>query len=122
MFAAVDLGSNSFRLHVGHYDGTTIRIIKSAREPIRLGAGLDWKTSLQELAAEHALGVPEYLISDEGPDHAKTFTAWVVVAGKRYGGADGRSKKEAEQRAAESAWRELSDRVTEKVAAPAAAE
>lgn len=41
MFAAVDLGSNSFRLHVGHYDGTTIRIIKSAREPIRLGAGLD---------------------------------------------------------------------------------
>lgn len=41
MFAAVDLGSNSFRLHVGHYDGKTIRIIKSAREPIRLGAGLD---------------------------------------------------------------------------------
>ncbi|MFL6719077.1 MAG: Ppx/GppA family phosphatase [Burkholderiaceae bacterium] len=41
MFAAVDLGSNSFRLHVGHYDGNTIRIIKSAREPIRLGAGLD---------------------------------------------------------------------------------
>ena len=35
MFAAVDLGSNSFRLHVGHYDGKTIRIIKSAREPIR---------------------------------------------------------------------------------------
>lgn len=41
MFAAVDLGSNSFRLHVGHHDGNTIRIIKSAREPIRLGAGLD---------------------------------------------------------------------------------
>ena len=41
MFAAVDLGSNSFRMHIGHYDGNTIRIIKSAREPIRLGAGLD---------------------------------------------------------------------------------
>ncbi|MET0961361.1 MAG: Ppx/GppA phosphatase family protein [Noviherbaspirillum sp.] len=41
MFAAVDLGSNSFRLHIGHYDGSTIRIIKSARDPIRLGAGLD---------------------------------------------------------------------------------
>ncbi len=27
-----------------------------------LGAGLDWKTSLQELTAEHSLGVPEYLI------------------------------------------------------------
>jgi ribonuclease-3 len=86
------------------------------------GAALDWKTSLQELTATLSLGVPEYRIDEAGPDHAKTFTAWVVVAGKRYGGADGRSKKEAEQRAAESAWRELSDRVTEKVAAPTAAE
>jgi ribonuclease-3 len=86
------------------------------------GAALDWKTSLQELTATLSLGVPEYRIDEAGPDHAKTFTAWVVVAGKRYGGADGRSKKEAEQRAAETAWRELSERVTEKVAAPSAAE
>jgi len=86
------------------------------------GAALDWKTSLQELTATLSLGVPEYRIDEAGPDHAKTFTAWVVVAGKRYGGAEGRSKKEAEQRAAEAAWRELSERVTEKVAAPAAPE
>jgi ribonuclease-3 len=52
--------------------------------------------------------VPEYRIEEAGPDHAKTFTAWVVVAGQRYGGSDGRSKKEAEQRAAEMAWLELS--------------
>ena len=32
-----------------------------------LGAGLDWKTSLQELSAEHGLGVPEYLIAGRGP-------------------------------------------------------
>src|SRR5499426_2309430 len=64
------------------------------------GAALDWKTSLQELTAELALGVPEYRIEDAGPDHAKTFTAWVLVAGERFGGAEGRSKKEAEQRAA----------------------
>src|SRR6201991_1872161 len=75
------------------------------------GAALDWKTSLQELTASLGLGVPEYQIDEAGPDHAKTFTAWVVVASGRYGGADGRSKKEAEQRAAETAWRELSDRV-----------
>lgn len=74
------------------------------------GAALDWKTSLQELTAALSLGVPEYRIDEAGPDHAKTFTAWVVVAGDRYGGADGRSKKEAEQRAAEAAWRELSER------------
>lgn len=71
------------------------------------GAALDWKTSLQELTAALGLGVPEYRIEGTGPDHLKTFTAWVVVAGNRYGGAEGRSKKEAEQRAAEAAWRTL---------------
>jgi ribonuclease-3 len=74
------------------------------------GAALDWKTSLQELTAALGLGVPDYLIEDTGPDHAKTFTAWVVVAGERYGGSDGRSKKEAEQRAAAAAWRTLNER------------
>lgn len=72
------------------------------------GAGLDWKTSLQELTAARGLGVPEYDISEEGPDHAKIFTSWVIVAGERYGGVTGATKKEAEQRAAETAWRQLS--------------
>jgi ribonuclease-3 len=70
----------------------------------RLGAGLDWKTSLQELTAARGLGVPDYHVEETGPDHAKTFTAWAVVAGDRHGGAQGRTKKEAEQRAAEAAW------------------
>jgi ribonuclease III len=74
----------------------------------RLGAGLDWKTSLQELTATRALGVPDYQIEQTGPDHAKTFTAWVVVAGNRFGGAQGRTKKEAEQRAAKAAFAALS--------------
>ncbi|HJQ05999.1 MAG TPA: ribonuclease III [Nocardioides sp.] len=74
----------------------------------QLGAGLDWKTSLQELAAEHALGVPEYVIEDDGPDHLKTFTAQVRVAGKLYGNGHGRSKKEAEQGAAQTAYGEIS--------------
>jgi ribonuclease III len=71
------------------------------------GAALDWKTSLQELTAALGLGVPEYRIEDAGPDHAKTFTAWAVVSGKLFGGIEGGSKKEAEQRAAEAAWGEL---------------
>jgi ribonuclease III len=70
----------------------------------RLGAGLDWKTSLQELSAEHSLGVPEYVIEDEGPDHEKTFTAQVRVGESLYGHGTGRSKKEAEQQAAETAY------------------
>ena len=72
-----------------------------------LGAGLDWKTSLQELSAQHGLGVPEYVIEDEGPDHAKTFTAQVKVGENLYGRGEGRSKKEAEQQAAETAYREI---------------
>ncbi|MFT4011143.1 MAG: ribonuclease III [Nocardioidaceae bacterium] len=72
-----------------------------------LGAGLDWKTSLQELSAEHGLGVPEYVIEDEGPDHAKVFTAQVQVGDARYGHGTGRSKKEAEQQAAETAYRDI---------------
>lgn len=55
MFAAVDLGSNSFRLHIGRHDGETIRIIKSARDPVRLGAGLDSKGNLTAAAMQSAI-------------------------------------------------------------------
>ncbi len=72
-----------------------------------MGAGLDWKTSLQELAAERSLGVPEYLIEDAGPDHMKTFTARVRVGDEIYGEGVGRSKKEAEQACAETAYGEI---------------
>jgi ribonuclease III len=72
-----------------------------------LGAGLDWKTSLQELTANNGLGVPEYQIWDTGPDHEKFFTAVVRVAGVDRGSGTGRSKKEAEQEAASAAWRSL---------------
>ena len=73
----------------------------------QLGAGLDWKTSLQELTAGVGLGVPDYLIDDAGPDHQKTFTAVVRVAGIDRGSGSGRSKKEAEQQAAAAAWNSL---------------
>jgi ribonuclease-3 len=72
-----------------------------------LGAGLDWKTSLQELTAAEGLGVPEYLVTETGPDHEKTFTAAARVGGVTYGTGTGRSKKEAEQQAAETAWRAI---------------
>ena len=72
-----------------------------------LGAGLDWKTSLQELTATEELGVPEYHVVESGPDHQKTFRATVRVGGRSYGSGEGHSKKEAEQHAAEAAWREI---------------
>jgi ribonuclease III len=70
----------------------------------RLGAGLDWKTSLQELTAAEILGVPEYHVDESGPDHQKSFRASVRIGGRTYGEGEGRSKKEAEQQAAEAAW------------------
>jgi ribonuclease-3 len=73
----------------------------------RLGAGLDWKTSLQELTASQLLGVPYYEVGESGPDHEKTFTAAVKVSGVSYGNGAGRSKKEAEQQAAEEAWHRI---------------
>lgn len=73
-----------------------------------MGAGLDWKTSLQELSASRGLGVPDYIIEDDGPDHMKTFVARVRVGDQLYGHGTGRSKKQAEQGAAETAYGELS--------------
>src|ERR1700745_2158127 len=72
-----------------------------------LGAGLDWKTSLQELTAVQGLGVPEYVVKDSGPDHQKLFRAVVRVGSRELGSGEGRSKKAAEQLAAEAAWRAI---------------
>ena len=72
-----------------------------------LGAGLDWKSSLQELTAARGLGVPSYAVTSTGPDHDKEFTATVVVTDIEYGRGVGRTKKEAELRAAAAAWTAL---------------
>ncbi len=78
----------------------------------RLGAGLDWKTSLQELTAAEDLGGPEYLVEESGPDHQKSFRAVARVGGQVWGEGEGRTKKEAEQQAAEAAWTAISARVS----------
>lgn len=76
----------------------------------RLGAGLDWKTSLQEMAALSSLGSPDYRVSEQGPDHEKEFHAKVVFGEEVLGEGHGRSKKQAEQQAAQQAWASLSER------------
>lgn len=55
MFAAVDLGSNSFRLHIGEPAGGRMRIVRTARDPIRLAAGLDRDNMLTEAAMDSAV-------------------------------------------------------------------
>lgn len=72
-----------------------------------LGAALDWKTSLQEKCASLGRDRARYEISSTGPDHDKTFTATALVGDQPLGTGTGRTKKEAEQKAAEQAWAAL---------------
>jgi ribonuclease III len=72
-----------------------------------LGAGLDWKSSLQELTAARGMGAPSYVVTSTGPDHDKEFTATVVVTDTEYGRGVGHTKKEAELKAAAAAWNAL---------------
>ncbi|HUJ06789.1 MAG TPA: ribonuclease III [Streptosporangiaceae bacterium] len=88
----------------------------------RLGAGLDWKTSLQELTAAEDMGGPEYVVDESGPDHQKSFRAVAKIGGQTLGEGEGRTKKEAEQQAAEAAWTVLSERVSTAALADAEAD
>ncbi len=74
-----------------------------------LGAGLDWKTSLQEISSRHGLGAPDYAVTEDGPEHAKSFEAEVSVGGEVLGRGSGRTKKVAEQEAAALAWAAVRD-------------
>lgn len=69
----------------------------------RPGRG-DFKTQLQELAAEQELGAPTYRLTGSGPDHDRRFTAVAIVGGEPLGEGAGTSKKRAEQAAARAAW------------------
>jgi len=70
----------------------------------------DFKTRLQEYTQKYLNTTPHYIVAgEEGPDHDKTFEVTISIGGKLYGRGRGRSKKDAEQRAAEEALRSLSE-------------
>jgi ribonuclease-3 len=75
-------------------------------------SGDDYKTRLQELMQSQGRAAPRYrVVSEEGPDHAKTFEIEVSVGGELLGRATGRNKKEAEQAAARKTLELVSPRV-----------
>jgi len=76
----------------------------------------DYKSLLQELAGRRGLGSPRYEIDESGPDHAKQFTARVAVGMIILGEGTGRSKKQAEQAAAQVAYAELLEPADSRVA------
>lgn len=70
----------------------------------------DWKTALQERAAELKYPMPVYSATSTGPDHDLTFTATVTVNDVPLGHGVGASKKFAEQKSAHEAYRLLRDK------------
>ena len=88
------------------------RLFRPLMEAYVRGEGdRDYKTILQELASRQLHAMPEYRLEDRGPDHEKEFTATVYLNGQPMGSGVGRSKKEAEQRAAREAFDHMSERV-----------
>ena len=87
-------------------------IIKNFEETIKKSAErkitFDFKTGLQELCQGQRLPLPVYRVAGErGPEHEKIFEIELLIGDKVYGRGAGRSKKEAEQIAAEEAIRKL---------------
>ena len=106
-------------IYLQHGYEKTAEIILNWMKPsldsvLTLGAALDAKTALQELAASMNLASPEYEISESGPDHDKSFIATALVGSERFETGQGKSKREAEQSAAKLAHEHLSSRLNKK--------
>ena len=72
------------------------------------GPHQDFKTKLQEVSQWRFRAAPRYLLAKEfGPDHAKVFGVKVVIGKKMVGIGSGKSKKEAEQKAAQNTLERL---------------
>ena len=84
-----------------------------------MGASIELVEPLRDLFKDEVrqvgleLGVPDYSVDESGPDHAKTFRARVTLATEVWGEGEGRSKKEAEQAAAQE---NAAARAAEKIA------
>ena len=78
-------------------------------DAVALGAGVDYKTTLQEAASDLSLGTVRYEVEGEGPAHARVFTATALAGDTVWGEGQDSSKKAAEAVAAEAAVRAISE-------------
>lgn len=67
----------------------------------------DNKSYLQEMVQMERKTLEYVVVSESGPAHDKTFVVDVIVDGIRFGTGSGKSKKEAEQNAANDAIRKI---------------
>jgi ribonuclease-3 len=79
-------------------------IITHTRRDELMLSDKNYKSMLLEFVQSKRLASPRYLtVSEEGPNHARTFSVDVMVSGMKHGSGSGKSKKEAEQNAAREA-------------------
>ena len=77
---------------------------------VQHGASKDFKTLLQELSQKKYKEIPVYTLENAlGPDHDRTFFISVKIGNVTYGPMTGKSKKEAEQNVAQSAYQTIAD-------------
>ena len=83
----------------------TIKLLNEVHPKIDLETlSRDYKTTLQELTQTTYGSTPTYeLIGATGPDHKKEFEIAIIVNEKSISSAKGKSKKEAQQKAAKKA-------------------
>ena len=76
-------------------------LIKKLDRIVKQRLDIDSKSKLQELSQDALKETPVYeVMSENGPDHNKEFKVKVIIRNKKYGEGTGKSKQEAEQRAA----------------------
>ncbi len=97
----LDAGWESAQRLVLHELGDAIA--RAGEEP----DDFDHKSRLQERAVRDGVGAPRYVVEGSGPDHDRAYLAKVFLGGICLGSGEGRSKKDAEQAAAQAAWEEL---------------
>jgi len=68
---------------------------------------VDFKSALQERLARRGALVTYDVVAEEGPPHARTFQIKAMIGGVEVGRGVGRSKKDAEQEAAQAALEAL---------------
>ncbi len=83
-----------------------LEMLKPAIQEVAQGNYGDYKTMLQEKAQKDEQEVSYKILAEEGPDHNKRFTAGVYLSGAFMGKGRGRTKKEAEQQAAQKVLKE----------------
>ncbi len=87
------------------------RVIPEIKQFVENGKNKDYKTLLQQIVQQERGEILEYvLISESGPDHAKTFTVEARLNSNVIGHGKGKSKREAEQLAAKEALVLFGDR------------